>query len=383
MLTIALFIASISLLVTLVSYAAVFRKLATPDAAARGAPSISVLKPLKGTDDELYENLRAFAELDYPSYELLFGAEDADDPALVVAWRVKREFPHVRIRILVGARERGLNPKVRLLSRLSEAAENDWILVSDSNVRPRPDYLKALVACQERTGAALVHSPLAGVGEKSLGATLENLQMNSWVVSAISLADACGHPCVIGKSMLMRLSVLDRLGGFDAVRDVLAEDYILGEKFHRAGERVVLSPHVLPVLATERPVSTFVNRHVRWGQLRRRIAPLGFLGELVMNPLPSLVLLLCLGTREMQAFALAGLSLKILADGVLNRRLRGAPLPLSQALLIPLKDALAVVMWAVAAVRTRVSWRGNQMRIGAGSRLMPVEASLSPAESEA
>src|SRR5690606_6072444 len=104
------------------------------------------------------------------------------------------------------------------------------------NVRPKPDYLSALVGLQRRTGAALVHSVLAGVGERSAGATLENLHMSSWVVGAVCLADASNHPCVIGKSMLMRRSQLDSLGGFDAVRDVLAEDYVLGRMFVDAGQ---------------------------------------------------------------------------------------------------------------------------------------------------
>jgi ceramide glucosyltransferase len=376
-------LASLSLLVTLLSYAAVLQKLSMRHRPPRSTPGISILKPLKGTDDELYENLRAFAELDYPDYEVLLGAECGDDPALVIARRVKREFPDAPFRVFVGARDVGLNPKVRLLSRLIEEARSEWVLVSDSNVRPRSDYLNDLMACQERTGAALVHSPLAGVGEKSLGATLENLQMNSWVISAIGLSDACGHPCVIGKSMLMKRSVLARLGGFHEVRDILAEDYILGETFHRAGERVVLSPHILPVFATERPFSSFVNRHVRWGQLRRRISPLGFVSELVMNPLPWLVLLTCVGTHELRVLSLLGFSLKVLADTVLSRLVRGTPLPLSQVLLIPVKDVLGVGMWAVAALRTRVSWRGNHMRIVAGSRLVPIEAELRPAESEA
>jgi ceramide glucosyltransferase len=376
-------LAALSLLVTLVSYGAVFRKLRQRHDARSSRPGITILKPLKGDDDELYENLVAFAKLDYPNHEVLFGAEDPDDPALDVARRVQREFPERRLRVIVGARPRGLNPKVRLLARLAEFAAHDWILISDSNVRPRESYLRELMACQERTGAALVHSLLCGVGERSLGATLENLQMNSWVVSAVSLADAAGHPCVIGKSMLMRRSTLARLGGFDAVRDLLAEDYALGDMFDRAGLPVVLSPHVLPVLATERSVSSFVNRHMRWGQLRRRISPRSYACELLLHPLPSVAVLVAWGSHELQLVALCGYGIKLLADACLASALRGRLLPPSQWVWIPLKDAMILAMSLVALVRTRVNWRGNQMRIGAQSRLVPLEAALTPAQSEA
>jgi ceramide glucosyltransferase len=376
-------LAALSLLVTLVSYGAVFRKLRQRHDTPKVRPGITILKPLKGDDDELYENLVAFAKLDYRSYEVLFGAEDPDDPALDVARRVQREFPERRLRVIVGTRGRGLNPKVRLLARLAEFAAHDWILVSDSNVRPHASYLSQLMACQERTGAALVHSLLCGVGERSLGATLENLQMNSWVVSAISLADAAGHPCVIGKSMLMQRSTLARVGGFDRVRDLLAEDYALGEVFDRAGLRVALSPHVLPVLATERSVASFVNRHMRWGQLRRRISPRSYACELLLHPLPSVTALVVWGPPELGLLALCGYGIKLLADAYLASRLRGRFLGPSQWLWIPLKDVMILGMSLVALVRTRVNWRGNLMRIGAESRLLPLEETLEPAQSEA
>jgi ceramide glucosyltransferase len=376
-------LAALSLLVTLVSYGAVFRKLRQRHDAPNVRPGITILKPLKGDDDELYENLVAFAKLDYANYEVLFGAEDPDDPALDVARRVQREFPERRLRVIVGARSLGLNPKVRLLARLAEFAAHDWILISDSNVRPRTSYLRELMACQERTGAALVHSLLCGVGERSAGAILENLQMNSWVVSAVSLADAAGHPCVIGKSMLMRRSTLAKLGGFDGVRDLLAEDYALGELFDRAGLRVVLSPHVLPVYATERSVASFVNRHMRWGQLRRRISPRSYACELLLHPLPSVAALVIGGPRELVLWALGGYGIKLLADAYLSSRLRGHFLVPSQWLWIPLKDAMILGMSLVALFRTRVNWRGNQMRIGPQSRLVPIEVELEPAHSEA
>lgn len=346
-------------------------------------PGVSILKPLKGEDDELYENLTAFTKLHYDTYELLCGAEDPSDPALAVARRVQRENPNCSVRVFSGAAWAGLNPKVRVLAALAPQAHHDWILISDSNVRPRPDYLSALVACQERTGAGLVHSVLGGAGELSAGAILENLHMNSWVVGAVCLADASGHPCVIGKSMLLRRSDLAALGGFEAVRDVLAEDYILGQTFARAGHRVELSAHVLPTLSTQRSLACYVNRHVRWGQLRRRLSLAGFVGELLFNPTPWLLALAVLGSPVVQLVSGAGVAVKVGADLLLTARLRGAT---PSARLIPwvlAKDLLTMAMWMVSAVRTRVTWRGNQMRIGPGTRLLPMGSLLEAAESQA
>jgi ceramide glucosyltransferase len=402
MLALLISVSALSVLVTCHAYAAVLLKLrktrldprstSSPHGGARhGArssatanrPGISILKPLKGEDDELYENLVAFTRLEYDCYELLCGAEDPSDPALAVARRVQRENPSCALRIFSGAAWVGLNPKVRVLSRLAPEARYDWILISDSNVRPRPDYLSALMACQERTGAELVHSVLGGAGERSPGAILENLHMNSWVVGAVCLADASGHACVIGKSMLLRRSELSRLGGFEAVRDVLAEDYILGQMFARAGHRVELSAHVLPTLNTMRSLSCYLNRHIRWGQLRRRLSLAGFVGELLFNPTPWLAALATFGSPVLQLAACVGILCKVGADLLLAAKLRGAPPSVRLMPWVLMKDFLTLAMWMVSALRTRVSWRGNQMRIGPGTRLVPADPLLETAESQA
>lgn len=368
-------LAALSVLVTIHAYLAVWRKVRAgdvhqlPRSETTSLEGISILKPLKGADDELYENLVAFAQLDYPCYEVLFGAEDPDDPALAVARRVQRRHPERRIRVLSGAAWSGLNPKVRVLSHLAPRAEHDWILVSDSNVRPRAGYLRDLMACQRRTGASLVHSVLAGTGARSVGAVLENLHMNSWVVAAVCFADALSHPCVIGKSMLMRRSRLASLGGFGAVRDVLAEDYLIGRMFASAGDGVTLSSHVLPTLSIDRSLDSYLNRHVRWGQLRRRLSLLGFVGELLLNPTPWLVLVALLGPPPLAGVALLAIGAKIASDALLSRLLSGSALPLRHLPWILVKDLSTLLMWAVSALRTSVVWRGNRMRIGAGTRL--------------
>lgn len=375
MLTAITILSAFAFLITAHAYVTAWRtvrrdRAAPPSGAADDPlPGVSILKPLKGADDQLYDNLIAFTALDYPLYEVLLGAEDPDDPALVVARRVQQEHPQRALRVLSGADWDALNPKVRVLSYLAPRAEHDWILVSDSNVRPAADYLRALIQCQRRSGASMVHSVLAGTGARRIGAVLENLHMNSWVVAAVCFADALAHPCVIGKSMLMRRSQLEALGGFGAVRDVLAEDYLLGRAFVAAGLRVVLSNHVLPTLSTDRSITSYLNRHVRWGQLRRRLSVAGFLGELLLNPTPWLLLLMGLGPPSTVMLAGLALAAKVTGDLLLHRLLVGQVLPLRHWPLILVKDLSTLVMWSVSALRTRVLWRGNEMRIGSGTRL--------------
>lgn len=333
---------------------------------------ISVLKPLSGVDPGLYENLCAIMQQDHPDFQVIFGAEDPFDPALEVARRVASEFPDRDIQIVAGgARLSGVNPKVRILRRMIEEARHHWVLISDSNVRPRPDYLQTMQTVQLQERADLVHTVLSGMPGESLGARLEELQLGGWVAAAICFAQRFGHPCVIGKSMLMRRSFLVNDGALSRMQDILAEDYTLGAELHRSGGKVALAPYRLPVVTGKGPLRGFLNRHIRWGQMRRRIAPLSFVAELMANPTPFLLGSLVFLEGRTWNFALGTLLLKWMVD-LLAYTILAERASIKTAALLPLKDILVLVMWMVSAVKRTVRWRGHVMWVGPGSRLEPV-----------
>lgn len=352
------------------------------------APPISVLKPLKGADEELYENLASIAAQDYPGpFEIVLGAADADDPALEVAQRLRRSHPDVAIRVVPGRHGPGLNPKVANLAALEQAARYPYLLVSDSNVRVSPSYLRETAAelVDERVG--LVTNVLAGVGEQSLGAALENAHLNGFVAGAVCGADLMArHPCVVGKSMLLSRRALERVGGWSSVRDVLGEDYLLGVAVKRAGFRVVLCPHVIGTVNRGWTVSRFVSRHLRWSQMRRWIAPLAYALEPLLNPVPWLLALVGLAgfgwtppglnPSSWVTLVLGMVALKVASDALLAWRLRGRLPSLGAASMVPLKDVLVLGLWAVAWVRRSVEWRGNRMKIGPGSALFPMRGQV-------
>lgn len=367
-----LVISSASLSLILIGYLILLFRLMTKARRQHEGEGVSILKPIKGADEGLRENLQAILDQEYNDFEVIFAAEDFDDPGLEIAREVARANPHHQVQVLSGSFGRGQNPKVRLLRRMVPEAQYDWILVSDSNVRPGRHYLAELRARQVETGAALVHSLLTGRAGHSVGARIEELHLCTWVAMSICFSDALAHQCVIGKSMFMQREALADVGGFEGVQDILAEDYILGSRFQAAGHRVALCYQPLPVMTGRSSWKTFWNRHVRWGQMRRRISPISFAAELFANPVLFLSALVLSSQGQVLLAALAGFFLKWTVEALVYRRL-AREASAETILLLPLRDALVAAMWSVSAVRRTVAWRGHRMRVGPGSRLLPLD----------
>ena len=246
------------------------RRRGAPPPAVR--PWVSILKPVAGAEDELRENLESFAAIDYPAFEIVFGAASPDDPAVPVVRAFLAAHPELAARLVWTTPPRGeiLNPKVAQLVDLARVAKGSVLVVSDANVRVRPTYLKSLVSQLLRPGVGLVSSLIRGSGERTLGAALENAQLGATIAPAVVAAHAlAGRPVTVGKSMAMRRVDLAQVGGFEAVGDVLAEDDVLGQRFHDRGYGVELSLEAVENRNVACSARRTVERHTRWARMRR------------------------------------------------------------------------------------------------------------------
>ena len=349
-----------------------------PDGSSR-PPRVSVLKPLSGLEDRLEENLESFTRLRGVDFEVILSVEKPDDPAVAIARRVLERNPGAPFRLVVGegSRARIRNGKVDRLLAASRHATGDVFLVSDANVRIGPDDVARTVALFSDPSVGCVSNLFIGEGARTFGAIVESLHLLTFVVPGTAIAEAGNVPCVVGKSMALSRTVLERIGGFGAFLDVLAEDQAIGLAVKEAGYRVVLSPVVIRNVFEDRPLRRALDRQVRWGKIRFSFSAFTYSTEFLMNPLAIALAALAAGavlTPELVP-VLGGLVLvtalaRILQAGLLAL-ITGAPLGRLHLALMPVKDLLQLATQVVPYFSRHVSWHGHRTRLGPGTVLLP------------
>ncbi len=333
--------------------------------AATVAP-VSVLKPLNGADENLYPNLRSFFEQDLPEFELLFGVTSPNDPALGIVARLQGEFPSVRVRVCVHDGGAALNPKVGNLLGMLPHASHDLLLISDSNVRAPKHYVRELATVHASERAGIVTNLFAGTGERTLGAALENVQLNGFVAAGSALPTLSGDAAVIGKSTLFSRAALERLGGLARLSCVLAEDFVLGKMFENAGQRVLIARTVLESPNRDLSLRAAFARHLRWSMLRWRLRPAVALLEPLTSPLLMLPFAYSLFGSCAWLWLLALLTVRDLGGWVLLRGWSKAWIPV---LLGPLRELAAPCAWLTGLFKRHVTWRGQRLLLSSGTLL--------------
>lgn len=337
------------------------------------SPRVSILRPLAGDDDELRANLESLATLDYPSVEILLGVASTEDPA----WRIARAFvaahPELDARVLLTDPRAAINPKVAQLLTLEREATGEIVLVSDSNVRVSAQYLWPIVAEFDDPNVGIVSSVIAGTGERTIGAALENLQLGAVIAPQIVAAmTVVGCAPSVGKSMALRRRDLARLGGFAVVGGVLAEDHILGRIVRKSGmkARIVLEPVENRNVACT--VKRTLERHTRWAKLRRAISPLGFTFEPLLSPIVTCAICFAVAPSRIAALLLAiAVVVQTIDAQIALACVRGRPLPWTHAPLEVVRTLVLFTCWLGAWSTRRIAWRGHPFVIGVDSAISP------------
>ncbi len=243
-------------------------------------PPVSILKPLKGTDPEMYASFRSHCLQDYPEYEIIFGVSDVDDPAVASLKQLQREFPSHAIKLVVCPEKLGPNVKVSNLKHMLESARYERLIVNDSDIRVEPDYLRRIMAPLADQQVGMVTCLYRGVPASTFGSCLESLGISTDFCAGALVARQIegGLRFGLGSTLAFRCADLARVGGFKSIVDYLADDYELGKRIAGLGLKVVLSDVVVETFLPAYDLAGFLSHQLRWARGVRDSRAGGYFG---------------------------------------------------------------------------------------------------------
>jgi ceramide glucosyltransferase len=337
-------------------------------------PPVSILKPVKGVDEQAYDNFVSFCLQDYPDFELLFGLVDPADPVIPLIERLQREFPHLPVRLML-TEPFGANRKASSLDRLAASASHEILVISDSDMRVTPDYLRRVVAPLADPAIGLVTCPYRGAEALTFTARLEALHMGvTFLPSVLVARQLLAMRFAMGATMVLRRADLERAGGFAAVADYLADDYQIGLRIWGLGYRIVLSDYVVRCILGVTSFQEQWDREVRWTRTNRANRPVEYPGLLLTFTVPLALALALLVPGDPLGWRLlaASIALRWLLGWIITG-CTGDSESRRWLIWLPVRDLLSAMVWAAGGPGRRVSWRGEEFTVESDGRLVSVK----------
>lgn len=343
---------------------------------AQPLPPVSILKPLKGTDPEIYQSFRSHCLQDYPEYEILFGVSDPNDPAVGSVRQLQSEFPTLSIRLMVCEKTLGANVKVSNLAQMLAEAQHQYLLVNDSDIRVGADYLRGVMTPLANPQVGMVTCLYRGVAAATLGSRIESLGISTDFCAGVLAARQLegGLKFGLGSTMAFRRGDLEKIGGFESFADYLADDYELGRRIAGLGFEVKLSDVVVETNLPAYRAQEFLSHQLRWARGVRDSRSGGYFGLVLTYGLLWSCALVTASRGALWAWVLAGTTLFLRAAVALvvgKSVLRDRQL-LGQLWLLPLRDLVAVGVWVASLAGHTVSWRGDRFELKNGKLIRVV-----------
>ena len=326
-------------------------------------PPVSILKPLRGVDPQMYDSFRSHCRQDYPEFEIIFGVSEADDPAVQAVEQLIREFPQCKIRLVICPEVLGNNRKTSNLVQMLAFARYDHILINDSDIFVTPDYLRRVMGPFARTEVGMVTCPYRGIAANTLGSKLESLGISTDFIAGVLAARQIegGIHFALGSTLAMSRAALEAIGGLRPLVDYLADDFELGYRIAKAGYEVVLADIVVETHLPAYSFRGFFEHQMRWARSTRDSRRLGYLGLLLTFGLPWAIIAVLVAplswwswtTLAAAAALRAAVALKFGVGIVHDREVR------RNLWLLPLRDLVAFWVWFASFADNKVHWRGE------------------------
>lgn len=333
-------------------------------------PPVSILKPLKGEDPEIYESFRSHCLQDYPQYEIIFGVSDANDPAVQVVERVRQEFPQRAIQLQVCSEILGANTKVSNLEQMARAARYEHLIVSDSDIRVEPDYLRKVMAPLSDPKVGMVTCPYRGIAAPTLGSKLESLGISTDFCAGVLVARLIegGVRFALGSTMAFRRRELAAIGGFESFVNYLADDYELGKRVAALDLEVHLSEVVVETFLPAYNPRQFFEHQLRWARGVRDSRRAGYMGLLFTFgwQWALLAILASRGANWAWELAAVAIFLRFVVAWIVGVRVLKDRQVLRLFPLVLLRDLAGVLVWLASFASNTVSWRGDRFHLKNG-----------------
>ena len=345
--------------------------------AADFTPPVSILKPIYGLDRETYENYASFCRQDYPEFEILFCVSDDRDPAVPVIQKIIADFPERSIRLLVGSEPVGASDKVNKLCRMVREARHEIVIVTDSDVRVDPGFLRAIAGAFRDPEVGGVTCLYRGFTDGSFAAGLE-VMGNSTDFAAGVLVNWLGGKIdfMLGAVMATSKKNLAEIGGFEALVDYFCDDFELGNRIARNGHHIELSTFPVSIVYPRETLAEAFRHQVRWNLSIRYSRGAGHLGLIFTQGLPWTILAALVAPSLTIALAYVAAYVVLRSEmarnvgvwGMQDRALR------AKLVLLPVRDAFAFVVWLASFFPQRIRWRDKEFYVR-NRRLIPAASS--------
>jgi len=254
-------------------------------------PGVTILKPVRGLEKNQEQNLRSACLQDYPEFQVVFSVQDPDDPALPLLKKIGQAFGSKRVSVVIGNRRVGPNGKINNLLGALPYAQYDTLVISDSDVRLKPDYLKAIIAPLADPNVGCVCTLYKATHADRWFEKMELLTLNADFVPSVIFASVTGaSKFCLGSSVALRCSSLKEIGGFETLADYLTEDYEMGRRLWTSGKRVAVVPYFVETVVDLEKASRWWNHQVCWDQKTRAAQPAGFFATLLIRSVPFALL---------------------------------------------------------------------------------------------
>ena len=333
-------------------------------------PPVSILKSLKGLDPNMYAAFRSHCVLDYPEYELLFGAHDPADPALSLVEKLCSEFPQQSLRVIHCSELLGLNGKVSNLAQMLPQARYEHVIINDSDIIVPRDYLTRVLAPFADPQVGMVTTLYRGLPGKTIGSRLESLGLSSDFTGGVLIARALegGIRFALGATIVTTKSVLREIGGLERLVDYLGDDYELGARTAACGYKIELADTIVDTVLPAYSFREFWRHQMRWARNIKDRRPAQYFGLIVTFGLPWAILALLLQPRAWWALALLVLTaaVRFAASQIAARDVLQDANFEKDARLLPLRDFIAMAIWIASFFGNTVEWRGLRFRLRKG-----------------